>query len=585
MTLPSSFTREGPKASNDTEVMTEGQRLAMATNLTKAARFTLISLPRQSIGRLALKYRHVGSATCKHIAFPTLKSIVYGPRFALMDRFSQSYVMARESMRHALGHIQIGAIHYKRDKTGFSFKVWSMACDSIINNVLENLPEPDQSRDAIKYGVRRCEELGVVKYDDVCRMVRKVAARKGIAVPETFDKKPNELNSLTIYQSIMKVIREVADVQKGENRTRSWNELLMAFDQLMARVIAEPKGVLKADPVDLGPIELYDALSNLIRVYNGSAYPADHVGRDDVDVEDWKLIDEAVKALVAKAIEDPAHAFTENPRRRSISLWNDLVQLLKEFIDYEADQQHEDYEEGLIDELAEELNLIETLRDAIEEAAKEPESNLINQSRQIEDSFRRMQAGAGQGDALLQVAPPTGMSRTPWRRALASMASSALITRFSIDPTKPSRRSVASQYQAQQAAAQGKRVAYSNQPRLIRHAKAKKAVFIMDSSGSIFSDRAVMEQFMREDSAVCETIQIGEAVELIKTLQPKGGGGTDFRPAIEAAIAMNPDLIIYATDLMGTFPESKPKCPVIWAYPPEFDHISTPFGQRLALVP
>ncbi len=602
MTLSSSFPREAPKASNDEEVLTEGQRLAMATNLTKAARFTLISLPRQSIGRLALKYRHVGSATCKHIAFPTLKSIVYGPRFALMDRFSQSYVMARESMRHALGHIQIGAIHYKRDKTGFSFKVWSMACDSIINNVLENLPEPDQSRDQIKYGVRRCEELGVVKWDDVCRMIRKVAARKGVEVPETFTKKPNELNSLTIYQAIMKVIREVADIQKGEDRTRSWQELLAVFEQLIQRVVAEPKAILKSDPVDLGPIELYDALANLVRVYKNSPYPADHVGRDDVDVEDWKLISEAVVALVKQAIDDPAFSFTDNPRRRSISLWNDLVQILREFIDYEADNQHEDVQEGLIDELAEELNLIETLRDAIEEASKEPESNLINQSRQIEDSFRRMQAGAGQGDALLQVSPPSGMSRTPWRRALASMASSALITRFSVDPTKPSRRSVASMYQARQQAANGRPAVYMNQPRLIRHAKAKKAVFIMDTSGSIFSDRAVMEQFMKEafsvckrvntvmtvimaDAAVCETINIGEAVELIRTITPKGGGGTDFRPAVAAAEATNPDLIIYATDLMGTFPEAKPKCPIIWAYPPEFDHIETPFGQRLALVP
>lgn len=600
MVLTSSIPREGPKASNDSEQLTEGQKLAMAADLTKAARYTLISLPRQSIGRLALKYRHVGSATCKHIAFPTLKTIVYGPKFALMDRFSQSYVMARESMRHALGHIQIGAIHYKRDQRGFSFKVWSMACDSVINHVLEHLPPPDQSRDAIKYGVRRCEELGVVKWEDVKREMRRIAAKRGVDIGPIFEKEPNELNSYMIYQAIMRVIREVADLQKSEDRTRSWGALLEAFDQLIERVVAEPKAMLKADPVELGPIELYDALANLVRVYNNSAYPGDHIGREDVDVEDWKLIAEAVKALVNKAIEDPAHAFTDNPRRRSISLWNDLVGLLKEFIDYEADEQYENAEEGLIDELAEELNLIETLQSAIEEAAKEPEANLINQGRQIEDAFRRMQAGAGSGDALLQVAPPSGLTRTPWRRALASMASTALITRFSIDPTKPSRRSVASMYQARYQTS-GHKAAYYHQPRLIRHAKAKKAVFIADSSGSIFADRSVMEQLIKEAFSVCkrvntvltfifadaevnEIIQIGEAVELIRTLQPKGGGGTDFRPAIAAAEAMNPDLIIYATDLMGTFPDRKPKCPIIWAYPPEFDHIETPFGQRMPLV-
>jgi hypothetical protein len=601
MALTPSLARPTPAASNDSEVLTEAQKLAMASDLTKAARYTLISLPRQSIGRLALKYRHVGSPHLKDVARPTLKTIVYGPKFAVMDRFSQSYVMARESMRHALGHIHMGAIHYKRDTRGFSFKVWSMACDSIINHVLERLPEPDQARDAIKYGVRRCEELGVVKWEDVRRQVRKTAAKRGIEPGPVFEKEPNELNSLQIYQAIMKVVRETAEAQKAEGRTRSWAMLLMVLDETVEKCVADPKSPLKSDPLVLGPIEFYDALANVVRVYNNSAYPADHEGAGDVDVEDWKLLAEAIHALVAKAIEDPAHAFTENPRRRSISLWNDLVAILKEFVDFEADDRFESDDESIIDEIAEELNLIETLRDAIEEAAKEPEANLINQARQIEGAFRRMQAGAGQGDALLEVAPPMGLTRTPWRRALAAMASTALITRFQMDPTKPSRRSVASTYQAR-FHSNGRRQPVVQHPRLIRHAKAKKAVFIIDTSGSIYADRAVLEQLLREavsvckrvntvltvifaDSGVCDVIQVGEAYEMIKTLQPKGGGGTDFRPGIEAAEAMNPDLIIYATDLCGTFPAHKPKCPIIWAYPPEWDHIETPFGQRLPLVP
>jgi hypothetical protein len=593
--------REAPKASNDTEELTEAQKLVMEGSLTKAARFTLVSLPRQSIGRLALKYRHTGDAWCKHIAMPVKNGVIYGPQFAIMDRFSQSYVMARESMRLALGHVQLGAIHYKRDKTGFSSKVWSMACDSIINNVLENLPTPDQSRDTIKYGVRRCEALGIVKWDDLVSKLTVLAAEQNIEVGEIFSKRPGELTSYSIYQGIMRVVRAAAEERKVANVAKNWDRLLAAYDLVFSRVVEEPTCVLKSDPVDVGPIEFYDALANLVRIYNESAYPADHVGKEPVDVEDWKLLSEAVHALVEKAKADPAHVFTQKPTRRSTSLWDDLVQILRECTDIVVRTEPTEDVSDIIDELADDLDLIDTLQDAIEEAAQAPEANLINEGRQLEDSFRRMQAGLGAGDALMQVSPPSGVSRTPWRKALASYASTALITRLRIDPLKPSRRTVSSMYQSRRVGPDGKRLAHYNQPRLIRHDKAKKAAFIIDTSGSIFADRQVLEQLLCEAYSVCkrvntvmtvifadaevtDVIDVGEALEMIRTLVPKGGGGTDFRPAIARAEALNPDLIIYATDLMGIFPESKPKCPVVWAYPCEFERIETPWGQRMPLV-
>lgn len=71
--------------------------------------------------------------------------------------------------------------------------------------------------------------------------------------------------------------------------------------------------------------------------------------------------------------------------------------------------------------------------------------------------------------------------------------------------------------------------------------------------------------------------------------QPRGGGGTDFRPFFER-IARHPfqwgrTVAIYLTDGYGAFPASPPRCPVLWVVTPggraagEF-----PFGEVVRLV-
>ncbi len=47
-------------------------------------------------------------------------------------------------------------------------------------------------------------------------------------------------------------------------------------------------------------------------------------------------------------------------------------------------------------------------------------------------------------------------------------------------------------------------------------------------------------------------------------LELRGGGGTDFRPAFKRAEELSPDLLIYFTDGLGTYPARRPKFPVIW---------------------
>lgn len=599
MPLPASL-----QISNDDEKspvdpkLEEAKRLTMAPDLMRMARHTLISLPRQSVGRLAMKYVHIGEPDLKVVAMPTRARILYGPSFALMDRCSQAYVMCRESLRLALAHIHQGALISKRERHEFSSKTWSMASDSIINFVLENLPQADAGQSQIRHGLRRCEELGIAKWEEVCRVVRKTAAKYDIDPGPTFDKQPNELTAQLIYYSIMRVVRETADAHKSQDRQRLWNDLIDAFNVVLDCARDNPTAVLKADPVELGAIEFYDALAAHVRTYNESSYPQDHEGRQNVEEADWDLIDEAVKSLIKKAIDDPTHAFTKNPHRGSISLWNDMVKILRQFAHFEFDEDGEDITDTLIDEMAEELNLIDTLSNVLDEMKERPENDLVNEGSQIEQAFQRHQMGAGSGDVLASIMASNGMTKTPWRRALLGMASTALINRINVDPARMSRRTVAQLHSQMRS---GRRAVISRQPKIIRQQKGKNAVVIIDTSGSIFSDRETIEEFLKEiqtickgrdtkltvifaDAEVCGVVPVGEAYEKIKTLVPKGGGGTDFRPAIKKAEEMNPDLIIYLTDLMGSFPAKKPSCPIIWGFPPEFDQYETPFGKRLPLA-
>jgi predicted metal-dependent peptidase len=105
-------------------------------------------------------------------------------------------------------------------------------------------------------------------------------------------------------------------------------------------------------------------------------------------------------------------------------------------------------------------------------------------------------------------------------------------------------------------------------------------VIVVDTSGSI--GERVLEQFAAEISAISEeaqpeailvvycdaavqSIQEFRASEPVK-LEPKGGGGTDFRPAFDWVTENDiaPACLIYLTDLCcDSFPEA-PDYPVLW---------------------
>jgi len=119
-------------------------------------------------------------------------------------------------------------------------------------------------------------------------------------------------------------------------------------------------------------------------------------------------------------------------------------------------------------------------------------------------------------------------------------------------------------------------------------------VAFVDSSGSV--DDVLTSQFVGELQAVADEVQprkiivasIDAKVQTVEefergepiVIHPKGGGGTDFRPAFEYVAKMDepPVCVIYLTDLAGTFPEKDPGIPTLWVTGRE-EAESVPFGE------
>jgi predicted metal-dependent peptidase len=112
--------------------------------------------------------------------------------------------------------------------------------------------------------------------------------------------------------------------------------------------------------------------------------------------------------------------------------------------------------------------------------------------------------------------------------------------------------------------------------------------FVEDTSGSM--GKKQLQTARREASAVLRALGIDQAwwldadaavaakprrisVRDLATLPVHGGGGTDFRPALEACLKLRPkpDIIIYLTDGDGTAPEVPPPgVVVIWCIVPSY---------------
>jgi predicted metal-dependent peptidase len=105
-----------------------------------------------------------------------------------------------------------------------------------------------------------------------------------------------------------------------------------------------------------------------------------------------------------------------------------------------------------------------------------------------------------------------------------------------------------------------------------------------DTSGSIFCHPQLVQAILSEFQGVldlcrpekmllidCDT-QVHQTKEYfpgdsLLEFVPQGGGGTDFRPIFRAAeqLPEPPACLIFLTDLWGTFPDTPPDFPVLWA--------------------
>lgn len=119
-----------------------------------------------------------------------------------------------------------------------------------------------------------------------------------------------------------------------------------------------------------------------------------------------------------------------------------------------------------------------------------------------------------------------------------------------------------------------------------------RIVLAIDTSGSI--DTVLLAQFATEMQAIADEVQPSSVdvlycdthVHKIDTFERNepltiavvGGGGTAFAPVFEAVAEGDaPAVLIYLTDLDGSFPDVAPDYPVIWA---AYGHSSdVPFGE------
>ncbi len=165
---------------------------------------------------------------------------------------------------------------------------------------------------------------------------------------------------------------------------------------------------------------------------------------------------------------------------------------------------------------------------------------------------------------------------TPWEQIFRSVVQTAFQEATHKNYSRPNRRWLALERDYKLEA--GVNLPFA--PDSLRKRGTRLAV-ALDTSGSI--DGELLSRFLAEIAAMCAFNQrnlvllIGDAavhqiVEIdwmqvsneLSEIKYTGGGGTDFRPLIKAAAELEPDALVYLTDLYGETGD-EPNFPVIWA--------------------
>ncbi len=125
----------------------------------------------------------------------------------------------------------------------------------------------------------------------------------------------------------------------------------------------------------------------------------------------------------------------------------------------------------------------------------------------------------------------------------------------------------------------------------------RKIVFVVDTSGSM--DKEILSQAWSEVVSVAKDCDVGELIvldvdaqvqavrrfdasDIPNLIEVKGRGGTAFEPAFDWVIENDEDpaVLIYLTDMYGSFPQYEPDYPVIWVnYGGKDAEHHAPFGE------
>lgn len=204
------------------------------------------------------------------------------------------------------------------------------------------------------------------------------------------------------------------------------------------------------------------------------------------------------------------------------------------------------------------------------------------ESRIWKERFKRAAAGSQPGSILREVLKDLPESKTPWEKYFREFMVAHVMPTTTVDWSRPSRRLLASKG----------RLGYY-EPGIQREIGVKTAGIVIDTSGSI--DPVLLARFISETNAImdqtgCQVVLIcaDAAVQSVErfseaikgTYTCKGGGGTDFRPAITELEKHDIDCAVYLTDMMGSFPEKAPPYPILWA---TICDTEPPFGKKVVV--
>jgi predicted metal-dependent peptidase len=272
----------------------------------------------------------------------------------------------------------------------------------------------------------------------------------------------------------------------------------------------------------------------------------------------------------------------EDTRNKSLERWtsDDIYKWLKE--------KTKDNRERLRDSLKKFLDDLENGRgtpidlDPCNDNKEDQEGHKSQQeSRVWYERVKRAQAGSG-STGMLRNFNDIPKVNTPWEKHMRDFLIARLMPELESSWTRPSRRTL-SMTEFMDFAEAG----------LDRRRGVKRIGIVVDTSGSITEN--IIARFIAEINAIltktgaeCVLMDCDDRVHQVltfrnripKSYQPKGHGGTDFRPAITEMGKYKPDALVYLTDTYGSFPTEPPSFPVLWATWTE-GHI--PWGRKVVL--